>query len=146
MTSLESNVVLTIQGTGHTDDEEMKWNPETLAGLEETDVIRIETGADATGEDKDVPDSHHVHDRTIRGVVTDISNDLESDGTIITREITLHTQNYDADLLLQLVHATQFPAADTDTGYAASVARVPEDDEEVTTAFLDDIEVLQGGD
>lgn len=144
MTSIESDVALTIQGTGHTDDKKMKWSPETLAELDETDVIRIETGEDATGEDKDVPDAHHVHNRTIRAVVTDISNDLESDGTIITREISLHTQNYDADLLLQLIHATQLPAADTDTGYAGSVARVPEDGEEVTTAFLDDIEVLQG--
>jgi hypothetical protein len=142
MPSLESNTVLTIRGTGHTNDEEMKWNPETLAELDTNDVVQIETGADATNN-KDVPDSHRVHERTIRGVVTKIDADLEDDGTIITREITLHPQNYDADLLLQLVHATQFPAADDDTGYAASVTRVPEDGEEVTTAFLDELEVLQ---
>jgi len=143
MPSLDSNVVLTIRGTGHTDEEDMKWNPETLAELGMNDVVQIETGADATGDNKDVPDSHRVHDRTIRGVVTNIDEDLEADGTIITRGITLHPQNYDADLLLELVHATQFPAADTDTGYAASVALVPNGDEEVTTAFLDEIEVLQ---
>ena len=143
MPSLESNIVLTIRGVGHTEDETMKWNPETLAGLSMNDVVQIETGADATGDDKDVPDIHRVHDRTIRGVVTNIEDDLEADDTIITREVTLHPQNYDADLLLQLTHATQLPAADTDTGYAGHVTRAPEDGEEVTTAFLDEIEVLQ---
>lgn len=142
MPSLESNVVLTIRGTGHTDGEEMKWNPETLANLSMNDVVQIETGEDATN-DKDAPDTHRVHERTIRGVVTNIEDDLEDDTTIITRDITLHAQDYDADLLLQLTHATQFPDADTDTGYASNVARVPEDSEEVTTAFLDEIEVLQ---
>lgn len=142
MPSLESNIVLTIRGTGHAGDETVKWNPETLAALGMNDVVQIETGADATN-DEDVPDSHRVHGRTIRGVVTNIEDDLESDDTIITRDITLHPHDYDADLLLQLTHATQLPDADTDTGYAANVARVPEDGEEVTTAFLDEIEVLQ---
>lgn len=145
MPSVENDVVLTVRGTGHTDDEQMRWNPETLAELDVNDVVQIETGADATN-DKTVPDSHRVHERTIRGVVTDTSHELNADEEIITRGITLHPQNYESDLRLQLIHATQLPAADTDTGYAANVSRVPENDEEVTTAFLDDIEVLQESD